>query len=122
MGTARVAAKEKNDLRITWDDPVAPLGKGETVIITSKKPLPKPIVREPGSIVAVGNGIASVNLGSEDGVEKDVELVIRRGPKFVGFLRIGEVDVHNSAGIIFGQALDVKPGDRVAPRGTLNQR
>ena len=73
------------------------------------------------SAVEPATSTASVNVGSAQGVAKGMELVIYRGSKFVGYLRIVDVELNQAAGIITNQQAEPRQGDKVATRATLNR-
>ncbi len=65
------------------------------------------------------NELASINIGSAKGVEKKMRLVISRGPKFVGYLRIESVELDRAAGVVVDKQLDPSRGDRVESMASL---
>ncbi|MCD6364523.1 MAG: hypothetical protein J7M14_01480 [Planctomycetes bacterium] len=67
-----------------------------------------------GTIQAVKGNIDSINIGSAKGVRRGMELIINRGPLYVGRLRISEVDAQNAAGVVTDAQVEVKAGDKVA--------
>ena len=70
-------------------------------------------------ITAVKDDLASLNIGSASGVKKDMEFVIYRGADFVAHLRIADVSVSSSAGIIIDATREVKVGDKAATAASL---
>jgi uncharacterized phage infection (PIP) family protein YhgE len=72
-----------------------------------------------GTVTAVREGMASVNVGSAQGVRAGMQLMIYRGSNFVGYLRIEEVDVNQAAGTVRDNVLDPMRGDRVATPASL---
>lgn len=66
-----------------------------------------------GTILAVREGVASINVGSARGVTRDMKLVIHRGGKFVAYLRITNVSAQEAAGIIIESKLPAARGDKV---------
>jgi hypothetical protein len=66
-----------------------------------------------GSVLAFKGGIASVNVGSAKGVKVGMTLVVSRGPSFVGYMKVSEVDARHAAGIISDHRMDPQPGDKV---------
>ena len=66
-----------------------------------------------GTITAVREGLASINIGSAQGVSRGLKLYIYRDASFVGYLRIDEVDEGASAGTIVDKQLDPVVGDKV---------
>lgn len=81
------------------------------------KPVAGPAIT--GHIRAVSEGIASINVGSANGVKKGMEFVIYRGGKFVGKLKIEEVRADEAGGLIRLGKLKPLPGDRVDNRMDL---
>jgi predicted RNase H-like nuclease (RuvC/YqgF family) len=67
-----------------------------------------------GTVTAVKGDLASINVGSAQGVQKGMKLVIYRGNKWVAHLRVEEVDVSQAAGIVMDKQLDPAQGDKVA--------
>jgi predicted nuclease with TOPRIM domain len=67
-----------------------------------------------GSITAIDNDVASANVGSAHGVQKGMELIIFRGDQFVGHLKVEDVGVNESAGVVVDRRLTPKQGDNVA--------
>ena len=66
-----------------------------------------------GSVKAVQDGIASVNVGRANGIREGMLLTVYRGDKFVSHLRIDMLDANESAGIILDQKLPVQQNDKV---------
>jgi septal ring factor EnvC (AmiA/AmiB activator) len=69
-----------------------------------------------GTVTAVKDGTASVNIGSAKGIRADMKLIIYRGNTLVGWLRMDEVDVDQAAGIIVDPQMAPAPGDKVTTR------
>jgi len=67
-----------------------------------------------GTITAVKQDQASVNIGSATGVRSGMKLIIYRGTQFVGYLRVEMVDTNSAAGIVVDKQLDPMQGDKVA--------
>jgi hypothetical protein len=67
-----------------------------------------------GSITAVRGDLASLSVGSASGVKKGMEFTIYRGGDFVAFLRIANVDVADSTGIIADRTREPKVGDKAS--------
>ncbi|MBN1553493.1 MAG: hypothetical protein JXA11_02015 [Phycisphaerae bacterium] len=66
-----------------------------------------------GTITAVRNNIASVNIGSAHGLKKGMQLIVFRGGQFVGYLKIETVDVNEAAGVMTKKVLSPMQGDKV---------
>ncbi len=76
----------------------------------------KPAVVGPrvsGTITAVKDDLASINVGSASGVKKNMEFIIYRDGEFVAHLQIELVDTATSSGIIVDAQRDVRVGDKV---------
>ena len=67
-----------------------------------------------GTVTAVGDGVASINIGRAKGVRKNMMLKVYRGGHFVAHLRIDMVEANTSAGVVLDKRLDVVQGDKVA--------
>ncbi len=76
-------------------------------------PAPTPSVEISGTITAVKDNTASINVGSAKGVRDKMEMIIYRGGNLVGYLRIEEVNTTSAAGIIFNKQLQPMQGDKV---------
>jgi uncharacterized protein (DUF3084 family) len=77
----------------------------------------KPVTAETrisGTVTAVKGELASINVGSAKGVKQGMQLIIYRGANYVAKLRVEQVDVGASAGMILDKALDPAQGDKVA--------
>ncbi len=77
----------------------------------------KPVVKGPkidASVTAVVDDLASLNVGSASGVKKDMEFTIYRGENFVAHLRIADVGVDNSTGVITDRTREPKVGDKAS--------
>ena len=64
------------------------------------------------TITAVRGDLASLGVGSASGVKKDMEFIIYRGENFVAHLRIADVGVASSTGIILDRKREPKVGDK----------
>lgn len=71
-------------------------------------------VKIDGTVTAVKGDLASLGVGSASGVKKDMEFIIYRGADFVAHLRIADVDVANSTGIILDRKRDPRVGDKAS--------
>jgi len=65
------------------------------------------------TILAVSEGIASINAGTAKGVKAGMRLVVYRDDRFVGYLKISEVDAQEAAGIMVDSVLTAQRGDKV---------
>ena len=75
-----------------------------------EKPVPKDLI---GTVVAVRGSMASINIGKAAGVKKGIKLLIRRGERFVGYLRVTLVDPDEAAGTLMDLQMPVERGDKV---------
>ncbi|MCE5280447.1 MAG: hypothetical protein ABFD92_19640 [Planctomycetaceae bacterium] len=66
-----------------------------------------------GTVTTVRGDLAGINLGSAKGMRPGMKLIVFRGSEFVGYLRVQEVGVDQSAGTLFEQRTGVKQGDKV---------
>ena len=66
-----------------------------------------------GTITTVDGDIAAINVGSAQGVEKGLRLLIHRGSELVGRLRIDDVEAGSAAGVIIQRQMDPIVGDKV---------
>ena len=69
-----------------------------------------------GTVTGVRGDLASINIGSAKGVKPGMQLIIYRGSEYVAKLRIDQVDVGQSAGMISDKRLDPIQGDKVTDR------
>jgi hypothetical protein len=69
-----------------------------------------------GTVTGIKDNLASVNIGSAKGIKAGMQLVVYRGPEFVAHLRVQDVRVDESAGLIADQRLEVQQGDKVTTR------
>ena len=66
-----------------------------------------------GTVTAVRDDIASINIGSAKGVQAGMKLMIARGGDFVGYLRVEDVDLHRAVGFIVDPQQPARSGDKV---------
>jgi len=66
-----------------------------------------------GAITAVESELASINIGSAQGVTRGLKLYIYRDASFVGYLLVDDVDEGEAAGTIVEKQLDPMVGDKV---------
>ncbi len=69
-----------------------------------------------GTVTAVRGELASINIGSAKGIQREMKLYVYRGAEFVSRLRVSEVRIDQAAGIIIDRRLDPMPGDKVVTR------
>ena len=73
------------------------------------------------TILAVKDGIASINAGSAKGVKAGIRLVVHRGARFVGYLKIVEVEAQESAGLMVDAVLSAQQGDKVTTEDAVGK-
>jgi len=66
-----------------------------------------------GKVTAVQGEVVSINVGSAKGVKEGMILMIHRDGKLVGNLRISDVEVEQSAGVVEDKMLNPQQGDKV---------
>ena len=69
-----------------------------------------------GQVTTVKGDLLSINIGSAKGVREGMLLVIYRNDKFVGYLRIDEVEIDQAVGVIVEKKFDPQKGDGVMPK------
>jgi len=74
---------------------------------------PLPDHRVAGTITAIRNNLASINVGSAHGLKTGMKLIVYRGDQFVGRLKIEQVHVNEAAGVIVDKVLAPQQGDKV---------
>jgi len=66
-----------------------------------------------GTITAVRDNIASINVGSAHGLKKGMQLIVFRGAQYVGHLKVERVDANEAAGVMTQKVLSPMQGDKV---------
>lgn len=112
LRTEIASLKEQIDKQLLT---IETLSKGGAAASTGNTPAPTPVAAQKitGKVTAVQGEIVSINVGSAKGVKKDMVLMIHRDGKLVGNLRISEVDVEQSAGVVEDKLLNPQQGDKV---------
>ena len=79
-------------------------------------PLASPVAASPirGHITDISGSLATISVGSADGVADGMVFVIYRGLDYVGDLKISVVEPDRSAGRVMGAAGSPRVGDEVA--------
>jgi hypothetical protein len=72
-----------------------------------------------GHIVEVQGNIATISVGSADGVKEGAVFVIYRGPDYVGDLKVTDVEPNLSAGRIIRSRSTPRQNDQVADEPAL---
>ena len=67
-----------------------------------------------GTITAIDRDVASISIGSAQGIKLGMKLMIYRSQDFVAYMTIENVDVGEAAGIITDKRLEPKQGDAVS--------
>lgn len=94
------------------------------ILLTNGNIPPPPLSDLDATVVNVRRGqdqtLAVINAGSRDGIEKGWVMNVARGGSFIATLRIIEVDINRSTGVLELQDIpnrgEVQPGDRVMTR------
>jgi len=114
--------EEKTELQNRLDQVLRPAGEvtAALVPVTPKKELAKPAppVREIGlkgliTKVDLKNSMASISIGSADGVKKDMKFYVTRGDEFICEIAIIGVETEESVGILKLVQQPPKVGDNV---------
>ncbi len=66
-----------------------------------------------GQIKTVNGQKIVIDMGSKNGLEKGMRMIVFRGDKFIGYLRMDEIGQAESSGTIVRQVLEPKVGDKV---------
>lgn len=111
------ARRQKADY-ITVNEKLAVLEKRHGIVDAAESADPLlPAERITGTITAIKDNLASVNIGSSSGLKKGMKLIIYRGADFVGKLKLENVDVSEAAGILMdGNLLAPLKGDKVTTK------
>jgi len=69
------------------------------------------------TVLGVDGDVIRINIGSANGVRPGMRLVVYRGHRFGGFLKITEVDKNEATGVLVDNILDIKfkKGDKIGP-------
>jgi myosin heavy subunit len=92
---------------------ITELEQGGAVAAGKKDVQPLPTHKIAGTVTAVSDNLASINIGSAHGIKEGMKLVVYRGDQFVGHLKIEQVRVNEAAGIIVDKRLAPRQGDKV---------
>ena len=118
MSVLKERAKRQQADYITVSEKLAVLEKkhGVADATTSAEPL-LPSERVTGTITAIKDNLASINIGSSSGLKNGMKLIIYRGADYVGKLKLENVDVNEAAGILMdGNPLAPLKGDKVTTK------
>ena len=113
---AREAAAELQALLVQKDDTIDKLrrsGAKTGTVATGEVLSGDPIT---GTITAVDNQLIAINVGSANGVEKGMKLIVYRGGTFVGQIRIQQVKLDESVGLVIDKKMNPQPGDKATTR------
>jgi hypothetical protein len=69
-----------------------------------------------GTISAVDNQLVAINVGSANGIKKGMKLIVYRGGTFVGHIRIQQVKLDESVGLVIDKKINPQPGDKATTR------
>lgn len=75
--------------------------------------VPVPTTKITGTVTGVNNNLASINVGTAQGLKIGMQLIVYRGDQFVGRLKIEEIRVNDAAGIIVNRVKTPLQGDKV---------
>jgi predicted nucleic acid-binding Zn-ribbon protein len=86
--------------------------------VTAEPVAPQPTATIRGGVTAVDldNNLVQINVGTIQGVRREMEFFIFRGDQFIAKLRVLEVDDGEATGLLFDRKNDLSPvaGDQVA--------
>jgi len=85
----------------------APAGGGAEAMVTD------PATPIDGTITSVRGDVAGINIGSAKGIRSGMKLIIFRGSRFVGYLRVQAVEVDEAAGTVLESRSKAVKGDKV---------
>lgn len=112
----KVLREQAEDMRNTIEQlntQVASAGQAPDVAEDDAMLAASPEQNITGTVTAVQNNLASVNVGSAHGVKAGMKLIVYRGDQFVGNLKVEQVRVNESAGIMVDKRLSPQQGDKV---------
>ncbi len=69
-----------------------------------------------GEITSVRDSLASISIGSAQGVKQGMELIIYRGAQYLGKLKISKVLPEQAAGELVQVTGNIRPGDKVTDK------
>lgn len=92
-------------------------GRGSTGGVIAAPPVPPEGIDITGKITTLDKGIAGINVGSAQGVQKKMVAMVYSGKEYVGEIQIEEVDVSSAAGVFVRKARDAKVGDSILIQG-----
>jgi hypothetical protein len=95
----------------------APVQKGDRVSDTAEPPPPAArLSTAQGEITAVQGEMASISLGSEDGVKPGMQFYVHRGDQFVATFVAQDVVSNQTVGPLINAASKAQAGDTVTPK------
>jgi hypothetical protein len=65
-----------------------------------------------GTITAVDDQLIAINVGSANGIKKGMKLILYRGGTFVGHIRIQQVKLAESVGLVIDKKMNPQSGDK----------
>jgi len=69
-----------------------------------------------GEITSVRDSLASISIGSAQGIKQGMELIVYRGAQYLGKLKISKVLPEQAAGEIVQITGNIRPGDKVTDK------
>ncbi len=116
--------EEKTELQNRLDQFLQPLGKiaAEPVPVTPREGIARPAVREARDIALQGlvtavdlkNSVASISIGTADGVKEGMRFHVTRGEEFLCDILIIDVDAEEAVGVLELIQQQPKVGDNVS--------
>ena len=92
-------------------------GPGVEGAVPAIGPAARELIR--GTVTAVDDNVACINIGSSSGIRKGDKLIIHRENDFVAHLQVDEVHISSAVGVIVDQRQNIAPpkqGDKVRTR------
>ncbi|MFP4105438.1 MAG: hypothetical protein ACLFVU_05020 [Phycisphaerae bacterium] len=95
------------------EENVAKLREGGATVAEGDDERPTTEALIEGTITATKGPLVSINIGSAQGVEEGMKLIIHRADRFVGYMTVENVYPDEAAGIISTKQVDPLKGDKV---------
>ncbi len=96
---------------------VGPTDEGRMEGVSQATPTTVAPIR--GRIVEIDGNLATISVGSSDGVREGMVFVIYRGSEYIGDVEITDVEPNLAAGRVVGMRAQPQSGDRVADEPAL---
>ncbi|MCD4825979.1 MAG: hypothetical protein K8S55_15415 [Phycisphaerae bacterium] len=113
LAVVKEQSQRLKELLVEANKTIAKLEKGGGTEEAATDGTPLPDHRVAGTITAIRNNLASINVGSAHGLKTGMKLIVYRGDQFVGRLKIEQVHVNEAAGVIVDKVLAPQQGDKV---------